>query len=32
VHIAEQFPWTQYGSVEVRQIRDMDAVRRRVGA
>ncbi len=32
VRIAEQFPWIQYGSIEVRQIRDMGAVRRRVGA
>ncbi len=31
VRIAERFPWIQYGCVEVRPIRDMDAVRRRVG-
>jgi len=32
VRIASEFPWTQTGSVEVRPVRDMDAVRRRVGA
>ena len=32
VRMASEFPWTQTGSIEVRPIRDMDAVRRRVGA
>ena len=32
VRIASEFPWTQTGSIEVRPVRDMDAVRRRVGA
>jgi hypothetical protein len=32
VRIAEEFPWTQYGCIEVRQIRDIGAVRQRVGA
>lgn len=32
VRIAGEFPWTRTGSVEVRPIRDFDAVRRRVGA
>jgi hypothetical protein len=32
VRIAADFPWSQTGSIEVRPIRDMDAVRRRVGA
>ena len=32
VRIAADFPWTKTGSVEIRPIRDMDAVRRRVGA
>ena len=32
VRIAAEFPWTKTGSVEIRPIRDMDAVRRRVGA
>lgn len=32
VRIAAEFPWSQTGSIEVRPIRDMDAVRRRVGA
>jgi hypothetical protein len=30
--IAAEFPWAQTGSVEVRPIVDMNAVRRRVGA
>jgi len=30
--IAESFPWARYGSIEVRPVRDIDAVRRRVGA
>lgn len=30
--IAQTFPWAELGSIEVRPVRDMDAVRRRVGA
>lgn len=32
VRIASRFPWARTGCVEVRPVRDMDAVRRRVGA
>lgn len=32
VKIAESFPWARTGCVEVRAVRDMDAVRRQVGA
>jgi hypothetical protein len=32
VDIARSFPWIAYGSIEVRPVRDFDAVRRRVGA
>jgi hypothetical protein len=32
VRIAQEFPWTRYGSIEVRPVRDVAAVRRRVGA
>jgi len=32
VEIASKFPWAQTGCVEVRAIRDIDAVRRAVGA
>ena len=32
VRIAAGFPWSRTGSIEGRPIRDMDAVRRRVGA
>lgn len=32
VRIAQEFPWTRYGSIEVRPVADMDAMRRRVGA
>ena len=32
VRIASEFPWTATGCVEIRPIRDIDAVRRRVGA
>ena len=32
VRIAREFPWTQYGSIEVRQVRDIAMVRRQVGA
>jgi hypothetical protein len=30
--IAEQFPWARFGSIEVRPVRDMQAVRSHVGA
>lgn len=30
--IARQFPWARTGRIEVRPVRDMDAVRQRVGA
>lgn len=32
VRIAESMPWTRFGAIEVRPVRDMDGVRRRVGA
>lgn len=32
VRIAHEFPWSRFGSLEVRPVRDIDAVRRRVGA
>lgn len=32
VRIASEFPWASTGCIEVRPIRDMDMVRRRVGA
>lgn len=32
VEIAAQFPWARTGCVEVRPVRDIDLVRRRVGA
>jgi hypothetical protein len=32
VRIASEFPWARTGSIEVRPILDMNAVRRRVGA
>lgn len=32
MEIARQFPWARFGSIEVRPVRDMQAVRRRVGA
>lgn len=32
VRIAQEFPWTQYGCIEVRPVRDIGAVRQRVGA
>jgi hypothetical protein len=32
VRIAQEFPWTQYGCIEVRPVRDVGAVRKRVGA
>lgn len=30
--IAQQFPWARFGSIEVRPVRDMQAVREHVGA
>jgi hypothetical protein len=30
--IAREFPWARFGSIEVRPVRDMQAVRERVGA
>jgi len=32
VRIAQTFPWIRIGSIEVRPVRDIDAVRMRVGA
>lgn len=32
MRIAAEFPWACYGSIEVRPVRDFEAVRRRVGA
>ncbi|HEV7838780.1 MAG TPA: YciI family protein, partial [Gemmatimonadaceae bacterium] len=32
VRIASEFPWVRTGCVEVRPVRDIQAVRRRVGA
>ena len=32
VRIAHEFPWTRTGCIEVRPVRDFDAVRQRVGA
>ena len=32
MRIAQQFPWARFGSIEVRPVRDMGAVRERVGA
>lgn len=32
VRMAQQLPWARYGSIEVRPVGDMDAMRRRVGA
>ncbi|KRG71679.1 YciI family protein [Pseudoxanthomonas dokdonensis] len=32
VAIAQQFPWSRFGCIEVRPVHDMDAERRRVGA
>ncbi|HEY4583290.1 MAG TPA: YciI family protein [Lysobacter sp.] len=32
VRIAGTLPWTRFGTIEVRPVRDMDAVRRRVAA
>ncbi|HEY0501914.1 MAG TPA: YciI family protein [Lysobacter sp.] len=32
VRIANLFPWSRFGSIEVRPVRDMNMVRERVGA
>ena len=32
MEIAHAFPWSRFGSIEVRPVRDMQAVRDRVGA
>ena len=32
VRLAMEFPWSRTGRIEVRPVRDMDAVRRQVGA
>lgn len=32
VAMAREFPWVRYGCIEVRPVRDVAAVRRRVGA
>lgn len=32
MRIAQQFPWARFGSIEVRPVRDMQAVRDHVGA
>lgn len=32
VRMAQSFPWTRFGCIEVRQVRDVAAVRARVGA
>jgi hypothetical protein len=32
VRMAQEFAWTQYGCIEVRPVRDVAGVRRRVGA
>lgn len=32
VRIAGEFPWSRFGSIEVRPVHDMDQERRRVGA
>jgi hypothetical protein len=32
LRIAKEFPWARTGRIEVRPVRDIDAVRRRVGA
>jgi hypothetical protein len=31
VRMAEEFPWAEFGCIEVREVRDMNAVRERVG-
>jgi hypothetical protein len=30
--MAQEFPWTRFGSIEVRPVADIAAMRRRVGA
>lgn len=32
VRIASEFPWARTGAIEIRPVRDFDAVRKRVGA
>lgn len=32
VRMAQEFPWTRYGSIEVRPVADIAAMRRQVGA
>jgi hypothetical protein len=32
LRMAQEFPWTRYGAIEVRPVGDIAAVRRRVGA
>lgn len=32
IRIAQEFPWTRTGCVEIRPVRDINAVRRKVGA
>lgn len=32
MRIAQQFPWSRYGSIEVRPVEDMNVERERVGA
>ncbi|MBB1061498.1 YciI family protein [Marilutibacter spongiae] len=32
IEVAKQFPWSRFGRIEVRPVRDSDAVRERVGA
>lgn len=32
VRMAQEFPWARYGCIEVRPVRDVRVVRRRVGA
>ena len=32
IRMAKELPWTEIGSIEVRPVRDVDAVRQRVGA
>lgn len=32
MQIAQQFPWSRFGCIEVRPVSDLEAMRRRVGA
>ena len=32
VRLAQEFPWVRYGCIEVRAVRDVQVVRKRVGA